>query len=160
MWKAYTGINWLGGRVNASVYGSDILVGDDANGALYFLDPEGKDDDDAVEGSAVARPFTRQVQTQTTYNSGYKSIPCYGFQAFGSTGKAGSDETINLQVSDNRGSTYDDMGDITVPDTEYSFRLSWKSLGSIQAPGRLFRITDTGALQRIEALQLEVGDDG
>jgi len=39
LWRAYTGTNWLGGYNLGSNYGSNIVAGDDGNGALYFLAP-------------------------------------------------------------------------------------------------------------------------
>jgi hypothetical protein len=37
--------------------------------------------------------------------------------------------------------------------------LSWYSLGQIQAPGRLFRITDDGAVARIDGMEMNDPDD-
>lgn len=158
LWKAYTGFNWLGGRELAGAY-SEVVVGDDTTGALYFLDPAGYVDDDAVEGADLPRPFTREVTAQHIVGAGYDVVPCYGVQLFGSQGQTLADDlTVELRVSDDRGVSYTSVGSIDVDSGDYDVRLHWRSLGSMEAPGRLFKIVDTGALQRIDFLTMEGGE--
>lgn len=154
VWKAYTGINWLGGRELADTY-SEVVVGDDLTGALYFLAPNEYEDDDASEGADVPRPFLREVTAQYLIDSGYDSVPCFGVQVFGSVGQTGVDLDVELRVSDDRGQSYTSAGSITLTLGEYSDRLFWPSLGSMVAPGRLFKVLDEGALQRIDFLRME-----
>jgi hypothetical protein len=66
-------------------------------------------------------------------------------------------QTVNLKYSDDSGATFYDAGDQTVPAEVYDTRLNWRSLGSIRYPGRLFKITDSGALRRIDSLEVEDG---
>lgn len=158
LWRAYDGVNWIGGRRLGSEFGSDVVVSDDGNGALYFLAPELTTDDDAFSGADVPRPFRRQFTAQAILESGYDFVACYGAQLFGSNGSDAGD--VTLAVSDDRGSTYEDVSTLTIEEGELQFRLSWPSLGSMRAPGRLFRVTDYGALQRIDGMQMETGEDG
>lgn len=151
-WRAYTGRNWQGGRKHALPW-SDVIVGDDGNGALYFLSPDDDTDDDSIMGNETPRPFRRRLTGQIVVKPGYVSAPCFGVQIFGSIGSR--EGTVNLSVSDDRGYNYDDMGDITIADDDYAARLNWLSLGSMDAPGRLFRITDTGSLKRIDSLEMD-----
>lgn len=154
LWRAYTGCNWQGGRSHALNW-SDVIVGDDGNGALYFLSPDDDTDDDALMGSETPRAFRRQATGQLVVKPGYNAVPCFGVQLYGSIGSGSDDLSVNLQVSDDRGFTYDDMGDVTLDSADYIARVNWRSLGSMRSPGRLFKITDDGALKRIDGLEAE-----
>jgi hypothetical protein len=158
LWRAYTMINWIGGSKWGDVFGSNVIAGDDSLGVLYFLDPEGDVDDDALEGPLVPRPFMRRVVAQYVFTGGYDAIPCFGVQMFGSVGQDAS-VPIELQISDNRGDSYVSAGVRTIPANEFGFRLQWQSLGSIVAPGRLFRFTDYGAIHRIDNVEMVIQDE-
>lgn len=148
-WYVATGRNWQGGRKHALNW-SDVVVGDDSTGALFFLSPDGDSDENSA-GETTA--FRRQVTGQVVVKPGYASAPCYGVQLYGSIG--GDSGTVNLEVSDDLGSTYSDMGDVTLAGGEYTTRAHWRSLGSMVAPGRLFRVTDEGALKRIDGIVMD-----
>jgi len=160
LWRAFNGQNWLGADRIAAGYGSNVIVGDDGNGSLYFLDPDGDFDDDALTGSETPREYERAVIGQIVAH-GYDAKRCFGVTVLGSIGTQldSSDDyrTVNLAVSDDAGRTYIDSGDLTVPAEEYSTRLNWRSLGSIRYPGRLFKISDTGALRRIDGMDVDDG---
>jgi|SRR6478735_5616427 len=154
-WRANTGCNWLGGDRFAAAYGSNIVVGDEGNGSLYFLDPD-RDIDDAPADTGETYTFERIVQGQVL-TKGYASAPCFGVQLLGSIGQQDADvsATVNLSVSDDRGNTYTDSGTLTLDSDSFGARASWRSLGSILAPGRLFKVTDYGSLKRIDSLDME-----
>ncbi|QDP50604.1 MAG: putative packaged DNA stabilization protein [Prokaryotic dsDNA virus sp.] len=151
LWRAYNGTNWLGADGQAALFGSNILVGDDGNGALYFLDPDSDTDDDALDGADVQRSFKRVIQGQVTHR-GYNSRRMYDVVLEGSIGDATNEDlvTVNLSFSDDRGNTYNDAGDVTLTQGDYNTRANWRSLGSLTSPGRLLRVTDYGALRRID----------
>jgi hypothetical protein len=153
LWRAYNGTNWIEADNQASVFGSNVIVGDDGNGSLYFLNPLSDTDDDAVEGPVIQRPYKRIVQGQIT-TKGYSSKRVYDVVLEGSIGSATDANlvTVNLSFSDDRGNTYTDAGDITLTPDDYSVRAHWRSLGSMNMPGRLFRVTDRGSLRRIDYL--------
>jgi hypothetical protein len=153
-WRAYTGRNWQGGRGLALNY-SDVIVGDDGAGVIYFLSPDDDYDDDALTGADTPRSFHRRITGQVIVKPGYMSAPCFGVQLYGSIGSGPETLNVNLAVSDDRGFSYDDMGDIVLDANDYNARANWLSLGSMVAPGRLFRITDDGALKRIDALEMD-----
>jgi hypothetical protein len=158
-WRAYTGRNWLGGRTLSDAFGSSIVVGDLANGVLYIMDPDGFADEDAIEGSDFLRPFLREITGQVS-TRGYDMVPCYGVSLMGSIGD-GIDPAltaVTLFTSDNEGHSYDQHDTININPFDYSARIDWNSgLGSFEAPGRLFRVQDRGALQRID--WLDMADD-
>lgn len=56
---------------------------------------------------------------------------------------------IVLSISDNGGKLFRDRNTILVDGNETQ-DLSWKGLGMIKAPGRIFKITDTGGFIRID----------
>ena len=79
-----------------------------------------------------------------------------GVQLFGSIGSGLEDGMeVSLEVSDDRGFTYTDMGAVSLDAGDYNARVHWRSLGSMSAPGRLFKITDEGALKRIDSAEMD-----
>ena len=131
-------------------------MGDDGNGALYFLSPDDDYDDDALVGNTTARSFRRQATGQVVVKPGYAAAPCFGVQLFGSIGSGLEDGMeVSLEVSDDRGFTYTDMGAVSLDAGDYNARVHWRSLGSMSAPGRLFKITDEGALKRIDSAEMD-----
>lgn len=154
LWRTLDGTDWIGCGTLLKTFGTNVVVGDDGNGALYFLDPGSDVDDDPSSGSTTPRPFTRELQTQYMLR-GYGGTPCYGIQLQGSVGSYSG--TVNLTVSDDRGNTYKDVGTVTTTVGDYSTRINWRSLGSMNSPGRLFKFTDYGALKRIDSLDLQDG---
>jgi hypothetical protein len=132
-----------------------VLVGDDGNGSLYFLDPLGSYDDDANFGSDSPRTFLREITGQVITMS-FDSVPCFGVQLMGSAGETTDavNTTVALLTSDDRGHTYDDHDTQDVAIGDYSARVEWWSLGAFSAPGRLFKVQDYGALQRIDYLNM------
>lgn len=157
VWYAYTGCNWGGAESQAGGYGSNIIVGDDTYGTLYFLDPE-YDYDDGADSALSPTTFERVVQSQVPVRT-YNGNQCFGIQVLGSVGDLydGALTTVTLSYSDDRGTTYVPAGSIETPNSDFSTRLSWRSLGLMQAPGRLFKLTDYGALKRIDSIDMEDG---
>jgi hypothetical protein len=148
------GVNWNGATAFAGTYGSNVIVGSDSNGALFFLNPDADVDDDALEGAETPRTFERAIYTEIP-TSGYSVTPCFGIQVRGSIGSNAGD--VTLEYSDDRGNTYVSAGTVALTDEDYDTRVDWKSLGSLRAPGRIFRVTDTGALKRIDSIDLDEG---
>jgi hypothetical protein len=61
---------------------------------------------------------------------------------------------VDLYVSDDRGQTYQDCGTINITPGDIDARLYWRSLGSMKAPGRIFKTVDYGALKRIDSMEM------
>lgn len=151
IWSVNAGYNWLGSRGKG--YESSIVVGDDETGQLYFLDPtqaydEGNDD--------LSHYFERVAMAQTLMQ-GRKTAPCHVIYLNGDN-EATTARPVKLETSDDNGKTFFDHGDITAEIGNYEQEFSWRSLGLIRCPGRLFKITDDGAFTRID--NLEVNDNG
>lgn len=158
-WSVFTGTNWVGGNRFSSEFGSNIIVGSDSNGSLFFLDPE-KPDDDSVVSGRNAVPFRRRLTGQLV-TRGYDYTRVYEVQLLGSIGQLdlGADLSIDLQYSDDRGDNYVSAGAIATQENAYDVRASWRSLGSFTSPGRLFRIEDFGALKRVDSLTVSTSND-
>lgn len=155
-WRLIHGMNWTGADDQLSYfYGSNVLAGDDTLGTLYFLNPESHYDDDPVLGLINPQPFERIVYGQISTRS-VDGMSCPGVRLSGDIGSQPDtdNDTVNLEVSDDAGFNYSDFGSITMTAGEYKQRVEWRSLGQITAPGRLFRITDSGSLYRIDGFEM------
>lgn len=161
-WRPNTGMTWVGGQALADTYGSNTVAGDDTFGLLWFLDPELPWD----ENPDPLRPrqeidFDRIVTGQVLA-SGRQYIPCYAIfldgDNYGLTG-AEFTPTIVLEYSDDQGRTFVSAESLGVQtDTTVDNPYSWYSLGQINSPGRIFRVTDNGVMTRIDSMSMN--DDG
>lgn len=159
-WPVNIGINWTGGMSLAYINGSNVLVGDDTHGLLWLLDPA-RPYDENPESLDIDQQifFERTIQGQVVV-AGRETQPCYAVWLttdMGAPAYVGAG--VQLEISDDAGVTYDDMGTVTVTADGNFPELSWYSLGQIGAPGRLFRITDDGAVARIDSLEMNDPDD-
>lgn len=154
-WRARYGLNWTQANTLSYQHGSDIVVGDDSTGTLYFLDPD-YPVDDAAYNTYPVEPFQRVVYGQTPIR-GFDAIPCFGVTISGSLGYVDDPTltTIYLATSDDQGNTFQDHYSQDMVLGQYNQRLYWGSLGSMIAPGRLYKITDYGGLHRIDGLDMD-----
>lgn len=149
--RADTGLNW-----NAvSNYGtnSDVVLGDNLTGMLYYFNPGQNYDGDAYDPKSTAvYKFTRAL-TGGIPNRGRGNIPCNFVFLTGDAGYGLLGSTVTLNVSDDLGQTYVNCGSLPAT-TDYSQDVTWYSLGSFGAPGRIFTISDDGAFERIDSLDM------
>lgn len=159
-WRPNAGMNWIGGQLFAGSYGSDVVVGDDVFGLLYFLDPEQPfDQTPVVEAPVQERYFERITMGQVPIR-GREVVPCFAAWITTDMGDpAYLGAGVTLYTSDDGGETFDDHGLVTVTPGEFAPELSWYSLGQIGAPGRLFKIVDDGAIARIDGMEMNDPDD-
>jgi len=160
-WRANNGMNWLDGQIYAEDYGSNVIVGDDTWGLLWFLDPElPYDEDPDSEAPAQQIPFDRIVTGQSLA-AGRQHIPCYAIFLNGDNyGLSGTEFTpgITLEFSDDQGRNFVSAETLAVnPDLSVNNPYSWYSLGSFGSPGRIFRVTDNGVFARVDSM--EMNDD-
>ena len=158
VWAVNTGFEWLGG---VGIGATNIIVGDDTTGTLYFLDPDQPfDNPQTVEAADQEIYFDRIVMGQYP-QTGREAMPCYAIFVTADMGQPAYDgASITLYTSDDAGETWDDHGAIEVSGGVYSPELLWTSLGQITAPGRLFLLIDDGALARIDSMEMNDPDDG
>lgn len=67
--------------------------------------------------------------------------------------------TVRLRFSDDQGKTFTDAGTLTIIPGDFVQDLEWRSLGTMRSPGRVFEITDTGAIVRIDGADAETDGD-
>lgn len=160
-WRANIGANWIGAARLGATFGSNVVVGDDVRGLLYFLDPNQPYDDTPNDTAEIQQLEYQRIVTGQIPLRGRINTPCYvAFVTGDNYGLTATDFTpsVSLSTSDDAGKTYDDHGSITVSPDGVDQEYSWFSLGQMSAPGRLFRITDNGIFARID--NLDVNDDG
>jgi len=159
-WRANLGQNWIGGSKYGPDYGSDIVVGDDTWGVLYFLDPEQAFDQHPDYLNPTQEIYFDRIVMGQYPIKGREVMPCYVAFITSDMGQpAYTGAGVQLLISDDAGQSFDDMGLITVTAGEFTPELTWTSLGQIGAPGRLFKIVDDGAIARIDALEMNDPDD-
>lgn len=157
-WRASLGMNWRSPGSVAQNYGSNIVVGDDTLGILWVLDPEQGYDDNSVT-TETPTIFPRVATTQLMTRGRFFK-PIFSAYLTASNGQPPIDgSTVTLKYSDDLGNTFNDAGAIQVESLNYNQEFSWKSLGMIPAPGRIFRIEDDSAFQRIDSLDINDGSE-
>lgn len=164
-WPVTIGMNWVGGigltAPDGNSWGSNVLVGDDTSGIVWILDPE-RPYDESPEGETDPTQtyyFPRVTMGQVAIR-GRENLPCYAVWLTSDMGDpAYTGAGVTLEISDDAGETFDDMGTVTITAGEARPELAWYSLGQIEAPGRLFRITDDGAIARIDGMEMNDPDD-
>ncbi len=153
-WRLTTGLNWKEPGDAAFTYGSNVVCGDDTTGALWFLNPEQGYDDVPDPDDDTQVPFFRRATAQVI-SRGRAFIPVYDLFLTGTPGQpAFINATVSLKYSDDGGKTFVNAGTLTVNPDEFVQEFAWRSLGRIQAPGRIFQIEDDGAFARIDGLDM------
>jgi hypothetical protein len=159
-WRPNTGMNWIGGQVFADEFGSNAVLGDDLYGLLWFLDPEQPFDQSPVEYDLEQQTYFERITMGQMAVTGRQVMPCFAAWITSDAGQpAYLDAGVRLETSDDGGKTFDNQGTVPVRTDVNSPELSWYSLGQIQAPGRLFKIIDDGAITRIDSLEMNDPDD-
>jgi hypothetical protein len=163
-WPVNVGFNWVDGQgvtdSSGNTFGSNIVVGDDTYPLLYILEPaQPYDESPEPLDPNQQRYFPRIIQGQVPI-TGRQALPCFAVWLttdMGAPAYVGAG--VKLEISDDAGASYQDMGTVNVTPGNNSPELAWYSLGQIQAPGRLFRITDDGAIARIDNMEMNDPDD-
>lgn len=136
--QGFPGLNFTHG----TMWGLRVFGGDALYPFLYELDPNQPDD----EGwRAVEHIVTGGIQTRSPTMIGVAN-----FRLTASAGALSDASTdVNLTFSDDNGNTWSDVFTIPVNAGEYDKPLLYPALGSFGAPGRIFRVTDSGGMLSI-----------
>lgn len=155
-WPPVRGWNWLG-IAQAQVFGgatSNLVCGDGSSGMLWKVKPEIGTDDmpsgDTFQFDRIVFGGTPARMRATT--------PCNEVYLTTSPGLQGAlaeltGPNVKLETSDDAGRTWTDQGTVIIDPDDGTQEIVWRSLGIIQAPGRLFRLTDN-CLPRIDGLDM------
>ncbi len=145
-WNLTAGVVW-----NNRIVGGDLL-----NPILWELDPTVVND----EGfRSIFHCCTGGIATRSR-----TSIGCEAFRLTASIGLIDDvgGATLNLRFSDDNENTWSQYYPITLttgsPFGGYTAELAWQGLGSFMAPGRIFEISDTGGLIRIDGADAGLND--
>lgn len=153
-WRPNTGMNWIDGMRLAVDYGSNVIVGDDTFGLLWFLDPNQGYDDDTDREVLSPKKFPR-VATGQMIAKARQYVSCFQVYLTASGGfPSAPDMSVELKYSDDAGNNYVSAGLQPVTAGDYTQNLDWLSLGRYSYPGRLYQIIDDGALARIDSLDI------
>lgn len=137
-WKAGYAVNWNG----------DVVAGAIDGNMLYNVDADIAYDD--TPATPIISVVTGGYPTRMRI-----SFACDEVMVTSSVGWVpGGVSTLQLRTSDDQGISWIDWGaqdfSTATPQTE----VSWRSLGSISAPGRIFELTDIGAAARINSIEM------
>ncbi len=137
---------------------------DNISNQIWWVDPD-YNYDDAPGGTNIAGiecVVTSGLPARMRENT--KCNELYLTGSVGSPGIPSGSPTLSpsvtnprdvlLEYSDDNGETWVSAGGITIVANDFTQEIVWRSLGIIQAPGRLFRITDYNAMKRIDGLDL------
>lgn len=159
-WRLSIGTTWGGAAALAHTYGSSVIAGDDTWGLLWFLDPNQPYDQHPDETNPTEELYFERITMGQIPMRGREVLPCYAAWLTTDMGDPAYDGAgVTLEISDDGGVTFDDMGNVTITSGANYPELSWYSLGQIEAPGRLFKISDDGAVARIDGLEMNDPDD-
>jgi hypothetical protein len=153
VWAVNTGFEWQGGLGKED---TNIVVGDDTTGNLYFLDTTEIPDQAKVDTDDDI--YFDRIATAYLPARGRTVVPCFNiYLSCDMEGYGGS--VVTLEYSDDGGRTYVTAGGIVAADGQMANEYAWRSLGQISAPGRMFRITDNGVAQRLDSLEINDGNE-
>jgi hypothetical protein len=138
-WNMHRGIMWNG----------RIIAADETAPIIYELDPDAVVDqgilpiEHAVTGGLPARSLAgKRVDS---------------FRLAASVGKLGVDgATMRLRFSDDFGNTWSAYRSYDLLTANYAQHVAWLSLGTMKAPGRVFEVSDSGGLIRIDGANADI----
>ena len=150
---AHRGINWRGldAAQAQGGAGSNVVAGSDRSGMLWFLDPDSIEDSHPYFDTESA--FTRVIVGGVTLR-GREAVQCNAISIASDPAFTDALTSASLRISDDQGRSWKDMGTVDTTGDSQDGVIEWRALGQIRAPGRVFELTDTGALKRVNGLDL------
>lgn len=146
----YTGWNLR----NGVTFGpsSRVVGGDTLNGIVWELVP----DEPLDEGfRTIEHIVTGGIAMRSRVYISVESV-----RLSGSIGGLESETptTVTLAFSDDGGNTWSTDFPVTLTPGNFSGEVAWRSLGAFMAPGRVFRVTDSGGMLRIDGADIFIED--
>lgn len=134
-WNFANGTMWQEGRI----IGADLLTAD-----IWEMDPNATLDEGWRD---IAHIVTGAIATRSRVFVG-----CDAVRVSASIGQ--QDEVngavMNLRYSDDQGQTWSDYFPVDLIADDFDGEIAYRSLGSFMAPGRIFELSDSGGLIRID----------
>lgn len=148
-WNMEIGTTWKG----------KVIAADQSQPVIYELDPSSFLDDGFK--TQVRRVTGGLSMRQRTFIANFAFHLTASLGEFDVAGTAPETlPTVNLSTSDDQGKTFQDHGDVVITADDFIQELQWLSLGTMRPPQRIFRVTDTGAIVRIDGADAEIGGEG
>lgn len=141
-WRANCGINW----------NEDVLAGSIDSNVVFQVTPETATDLDQPIISRMTAGYPMRMR-------GTMVVDEVMLQSSVGVSAPVGDATFQLRGSDDYGVTWNDYGTLYMTDATPKTQVSWRSLGMITAPGRIFELLDNGAAKRINDLQMFSQDE-
>ena len=138
---------------NGCMWGQRIVAGDLITTDVWEMQPSAMFDNGATE---ILHTVTGGIATRSRT---YHSVDSFVLAcSVGQLEDGGAGASVTLSFSDDQGQTFTPLDTITLTESNFSGEIAWRSLGSFAAPGRVFRIVDTGGFLRIDGA--DAGIDG
>jgi hypothetical protein len=129
---------------NGCMWGTRIVGGDLAVSTVWEMAPAAVLDNDATQ---IAHVCTGAVPARSrTY------ITCDALRVSASFGLLDSSGAVNfnLRFSDDQEATWSTYYTVALTPGNYGGEIAWRSLGAFASPGRIFELSDSGGLIRID----------
>lgn len=138
-WNMDNGIMW-----NGRVMAADLV-----ENIMWELDPTTSLDDN---WRLVHHIVTGGIDWRSRATKRNDAVRLYGSV----TSVAPGGGAIRLRFSDDRGKTWSDYYSVEITGTDSFDEVAWRSLGGIQAPGRVYEISDFGGTVRIDGCEADI----
>jgi hypothetical protein len=138
VWNMHRGLVWKG-----RVLGADFFAP-----RIWELDSDASLDEGVL-------PIERVVSGFQPFR-GQASVRQGSLRLTARRGDVDDAATISLRFSDDGGRTWSAYREVTLPSGERRSRVEFRSLGRMRAPGRLWELSDTGSLVRIDGVDTDV----
>lgn len=148
-WNDYSSAQWA--MINGTEWNGGVYAGTPASATLFRMVPDSFLDESLNQ-------ITRSVVGIYPV-TGRDAVSCGSFTLQGFPQATESEETgsqVTLEFSDDGGATWVSAGTLaTIP--PYPVAAAWHSLGSMQEPMRIFRVTDVGMYSRVNGADILIG---
>ena len=130
--------------VHGTMWGDRIVAGDRLYDYVWELHPDKTLDEDWRD---VEHVVTGGLQVR-----GRKYMQQDALRVAASVGQLDevNGATLALRFSDDNGQTWSDYFSVTLTEGDFSGEIAYRSLGSFAAPGRIFELSDSGGVIRID----------
>lgn len=139
--QGYTAWNFC----NGCMWGQRIIAGDQLTTDIWEMLPGSSLFDNGA--TEIVHVVTGGVATRSRI---YHSVD--SFRLACSAGKVldAAGANVTLSFSDDQGNTWTAMDTLNLPQGNFGQEIAWIGLGAFSAPGRIFKITDSGGFLRID----------
>lgn len=128
-------------------------------GLLWNINAEARDDDDTSGGAESRTPIRTVVRGMLPLRL-RNALGCYRATLTVAQGSPVAEGVgITLRTSVDEGLSWTNHGELVMDEVGRRYDVSWAGLGLITEPGMIFEFVDTGYTRRINALDIDLGDE-